>query len=202
MKTKKAYNKKKARKNGRKIKNKTQKGGAYGATMNSLANNAKSNMGFGYSGPVKYNHCGGNKGVAIFNNRIGYGYTNEGAADASTVQGGYAPVSRYVSSQCGAGKKGKKAKKGKSKKNKTRKSRKHLKIKSLKKKKGKKRNTMKKGKKHHQKGGSGYSQYQSNTPIGTSFESPNVTPPHNALGPMGITKTNINCVDNYNHYKK
>jgi hypothetical protein len=202
MKTKKAYNKKKARKNGRKIKNKTQKGGAYGATMNSLANNAKSNMGFGYSGPVKYNHCGGSKGVAIFNNRIGYGYTNEGAADASTVQGGYAPVSRYVSSQCGAGKKGKKAKKGKSKKNKTRKSRKHLKIKSLKKKKGKKRNTMKKGKKHHQKGGSGYSQYQSNTPIGTSFESPNVTPPHNALGPMGITKTNINCVDNYNHYKK
>ena len=200
MKTKKAYNKKKAGKNGRKSKNKTQKGGAYGATMNSLANNAKSNMGFGYSGPVKYNHCGGSKGVAIFNNRIGYGYTNEGAADASTVQGGYAPVSRYVSSQCGAGKK---AKKGKSKKNKTRKSRKHLKIKSLKKKKGKKRHTMKKGKKHlknknkknkkkhAQKGGSGYSQYQSNTPIGASFESPNVTPPHNALGPMGITKTNV-----------
>jgi len=214
MKTKKAYNKNKAGKNGRKSKNKTQKGGAYGATMNSLANNAKSNMGFGYSGAVKYNHCGGSKGVAIFNNRIGYGYTNEGAVDASTVQGGYAPVSRYVSSQCGAGKKGKKAKKGKSKKNKTRKSRKHLKIKSLKKKKGKKSHTMKKGKKHlknknkknkkkhAQKGGSGYSQYQSNTPIGASFESPNVTPPHNALGPMGITKTNINCVDNYNHYKK
>ena len=76
--------------------------------------------------------------------------------------------------------------------------------KSHKKKKGKKRQTIKKlkKKKHHQKGGSGYSQYQSNTPIGTSFESPNITPPHNALGPVGITKTNINCVDNYNHYKK
>lgn len=194
----------------RKTKNKTQKGGAYGSTMNSMANNAKSNMGFGYSGAVKYNHCGGSKGgVAIFNNRVGYGYTNEGAANASSVQGGYAPVSRYVASQCGAGKKKsknlrKKGRKGKSKKNKTLKSRKHMK-KSHKKKKGKKRQTikkLKKKKKLHQKGGSGYSQYQSNTPIGTSFESPNITPPHNALGPVGITKTNINCVDNYNHYKK
>jgi hypothetical protein len=74
----------------------------------------------------------------------------------------------------------------------------------------KKRNTMKKShkkkkgknKKHYQKGGSGYSQFQSNTPIGASFESPNITPPSNALGPLGITKTNVNCIDNYNHYKK
>ena len=185
-------------------KKRTQKGGAYGATMNSLANNAKANMGFGYSAPVKYNHCGGSKGVAIFNNRIGYGYTNEGASLASSVQGGYAPISRYVASQCGAGKKAKKSKKGKSKKNKTLKSRKHMKGKSLKKKKGKKHMTMKKKgkKKHYQKGGSGYSQFQSNTPVGASFESPNTTPPHNALGPLGITKTNVNCVDNYNHYKK
>lgn len=196
----------------RQTKNKTQKGGAYGATMNSMANNAKANMGFGYAGAVKYNHCGGSKdGVAIFNNRVGYGYTNEGASLASSVQGGYAPVSRYVASQCGAGKKKskklhKKSRKGKSKKNKTLKSRKHLK-KSHKKKKG---NTMKKShkkkkgknKKHYQKGGSGYSQFQSNTPIGASFESPNITPPSNALGPLGITKTNINCNDNYNHYKK
>lgn len=182
---------------------KTQKGGAYGATMNSMANNAKGNMGFGYSGPVKYNHCGGSKGIAIFNNRIGYGYTNEGAALSESVQGSYAPVSRYVASQCGAGKKSKKgkSKKGKSKKNKTLKSRKHLKGKSLKNKKSKKNKTVK-GKKKYQKGGSGYTQFQSNAPVGASFESPNVTPPHNALGPLGINKTQVNCVDNYNHYKK
>ena len=183
---------------------KTQKGGAYGATMNSMTNNAKGNMGFGYSGPVKYNHCGGSKGIAIFNNRIGYGYTNEGASLSESVQGSYAPVSRYVASQCGAGKKSKKSKKGKSKKNKTLKSRKHLKSKSLKKKKSKKgkKNKTVRGKKKYQKGGSGYRQFQSNTPVGASFESPNVTPPHNALGPLGINKTQVNCVDNYNHYKK
>ena len=110
-------------------KKKGQKGGAYGNTMNSMANNAKSNMGFGYSGPVKYNHCGGSKTspepTVIFNNRVGYGYNQSGASIASDVQGSYAPVSRYVASQCGAGKKAKKAKKShknKSKKNKTRKS--------------------------------------------------------------------------------
>ena len=66
--------KKVQKKRGRRVKSKkhhkTQKGGAYGNTMNSMTNNAKANLGFGYSGPVKYNHCGGSKGVAIFNNRF------------------------------------------------------------------------------------------------------------------------------------
>jgi len=205
MKTRK-YKKSVKSKKSLKHRKKGQKGGAYGVTMNSLANNAKSNV-IGYAGAVKYNHCGGNKNVNIpvFNNRVGHGYADPTLA--STILGGYAPVSRYVGSQCGAGKKGKKLikKKRKTKKNKTLKSRKHLKIKSFKKKKGKKRHTVKKHmnkKKRHQKGGSGYTQYQSNTPVGTSFESPNVTPPHNALAPLGIAKTQINCTDNYNHYKK
>lgn len=204
--------KKVQKKRGRRVKSKkhhkTQKGGAYGNTMNSMTNNAKANLGFGYSGPVKYNHCGGSKGVAIFNNRVGYGYTNEGASMADSLQGSYAPVSRYVASQCGAGKrKHKKSSKSKSKKNKTRSNRTHIKRRK-KGKKGKKhtkkRKTLKrkhKGKKI-QKGGNGYSQFQSNTPFGSSFESPVVTPPNNALGPLSINKTNINCVDNYNHYKK
>ena len=192
-------------------KKKSQKGGGYGNTMNSMKVDATSNMGYGYSGPAKYNHCGGSKGlngnVAIFNNRVGYGYTNEGSQMASAVQGSYAPVSRYVGSQCGAGKKHKKKKKSKSmRKNKSRKSRKHLKkskkhkkSKASKHKKTKKHKKGKKGKKH-QKGG--YSQYGNNTPIGTSFESPNPTPPLNSLGPLSINKTNVNCVDNYNHFKK
>ena len=200
----------KVRKN--KQNKKHQKGGAYGNTMNSMANNAKSNMGFGYSGPVKYNHCGGSKmapePTVIFNNRVGYGYTQSGASIASDVQGGYAPVSRYVASQCGAGKKAKKSKKTakkKSKKNKTRKSKKTMKSKKQKKKSYKKKTNKKnkKGKKHYQKGGSGYAQYQSNTPVGSSFESASASgTPLNALAPLSISKTNINCTDNYNHYKK
>ena len=99
----------KTRKSGYKKKSKSkkhQKGGAYGNTMNSMSGNASGGMGYGYSGPVKYNHCGGSKAnVAIFNNRIGYGYTAEGAQMTGDVQGSYAPVSRYVGSQCGAGKK-------------------------------------------------------------------------------------------------
>ena len=106
---------------------------------------------------------------------------------AGDVQGSYAPVSRYVGSQCGAGKKAKKSRKNKSKKNKR---------------KTKKRGRKHKGKKHHQKGGSGYSQYLSGTPVGTSYESPVVNPPLNALGPLSVNKTNVNCTDNYNHYKK
>lgn len=197
-------------------KKKGQKGGAYGNTMNSMTNNAKANMGFGYSGPIKYNHCGGAKPLpeptVIFNNRVGYGYNQSGSTIASDVQGSYAPVSRYVASQCGAGKKAKKAKKShknKSKKNKTRKSIKKSKKSKKHKKMSKKINKKKtvkrkhKGKKHNQKGGSGYSQYQSNTPLGSSFESPNVNgAPLNALGPLSVSKTNINCIDNYNHYKK
>ena len=200
----------KTRKSGYKKKSKSkkhQKGGAYGNTMNSMSGNARGGMGYGYSGPVKYNHCGGSKAnVAIFNNRIGYGYTAEGAQMAGDVQGSYAPVSRYVGSQCGAGKKAKKSRKNKSKKNKSRKSRKQVK-KSKKSKKKNKRKTKKRsrkhtGKKHHQKGGSGYSQYLSGTPVGTSYESPVVNPPLNALGPLSVNKTNVNCTDNYNHYKK
>lgn len=194
---------KKSKSKGKKGK-KYQKGGAYGNTMNSMNVNANGGMGYGYSGPVKYNHCGGSKAnVAIFNNRVGYGYTAAGAQMAGDVQGSYAPVSRYVGSQCGAGKR---KKRKKSRKNKSRKSRKHVK-KSKKNKKKNKRRTKKrrrkhKGKKHHQKGGSGYSQYLSGTPVGTSYESPVVNPPLNALGPLSVNKTNINCTDNYNHYKK
>ena len=178
---------------------KSQRGGAYGNTLNSMLGNAKAGMGFGHAGPIKYNHCGGSKlDNVIYNNRVGYGYTSGGSEIASDVQGSYAPISPYVTAQCGAGRK----KKGKKyRKNKSRKSRKHMK-KSKKSKKGKKRKTKKRRKKHHQKGGSGYSQYLNNTPVGTSFESPVVNPPLNALGPLSVNKTNINCTDNYNHYKK
>ena len=203
---------KKTKKSKHTKKTKQRGGGGYGVTMESLAKD----VGMGYSGAVKYNHCGGGPSSltndnVIFNNSHGYGFTG---GNGPIIPGSYAPVSRYVASQCGAGKKnkkGKKSKKGKTSKNKTLKSRKMMKrSKSAKKrsklhhkkkgkKHGKKRKTMKK---HQQKGGSGYSAYQSNTPIGASYESPNVTPPHNALGPLGINKTNVNCIDNYNHFKK
>ena len=198
---------KKTKKSKHTKKMKQRGGNGYGVTMQSLAADA----GMGYSGPTKYNHCGGGGPNTntndIFNNSTGYGFTG---SNGPVVPGSYAPVSRYVASQCGAGKKNKKHKTSKNK-NKTLKSRKMMKrSKSAKKrskshhkkngkKHGKKRKTMKR---HQQKGGNGYSSYQSNTPIGSSYESPNVTPPHNALGPLGINKTNVNCIDNYNHFKK
>ena len=111
-----------------KTKSKTRKsqgGGAYGNTLNSMLGNAKAGMGFGHAGPIKYNHCGGSKlDNVIYNNRVGYGYTSVGSEIASDVQGSYAPISPYVTAQCGAGRK----KKGKKyRKNKSRKSRKHMK---------------------------------------------------------------------------
>ena len=204
-KTRKSYRKNTPKKRSKKnttILKKSQRGGAYGNTLNSMLGNAKAGMGFGHAGPIKYNHCGGSKlDNVIYNNRVGYGYTSGGSEIASDVQGSYAPISPYVTAQCGAGRK----KKGKKyRKNKSRKSRKHMKKskKGKKSKKSKKRKTKKRRKKHHQKGGSGYSQYLNNTPVGTSFESPVVNPPLNALGPLSVNKTNINCTDNYNHYKK
>lgn len=215
-------------------KKKSQKGGAYGNTMNSLSNNAQGGMGYSYPSATPYNHCGGQKGgsvSAIFNNRGGYGYTNGGAGMAGEVIGGYAPISPYVNAQCGAGRKVKKSrktrktKKGmrKSKHNKSRKNKTHkMKKKHGRKcrckgkcvcrrtkhhKKSRKHKTKTKGKKHYQKGGSGiaslgYSQFQSNTPMGASYEMPGAHTPLPAVAPNSFNKTNVNCPDNYNHYKK
>lgn len=171
---------------------------------------------------------GGDGGIpnAIFNNSGGYGFTSAGAQMSSQVMGSYAPPTPYVTSQCGAGRKTKKAKKGKNsrksirkknRKNKTRKTmRKHnirrrcrrcnkincrCKQVNYKKKSRKSRKQKGKSKKHYQKGGSlGYSQFNSNTPMGSSYEMPAVGGPMPALANGGFNKTNINCTDNYNHY--
>lgn len=211
----------------RKLKRKSsQKGGAYGNTMNSLSNNAQGGMGYSYPSATPYNHCDGQKGgsvSAIFNNPVGYGYTNDGAGMADKVIGGYAPISPYVNAQCGAGRKVKKSRKTnkgmrKSKHNKTHKMKKkhgrkcrfkgkYVCRRTKHHKKSRKHKTKTKGKKHYQKGGSGiaslgYSQFQSNTPMGASYEMPGAHTPLPAVAPNSFNKTNVNCTDNYNHYKK
>ena len=62
-----------------------QSGGGYGATADSLAASANSNLGKGHASPITYNHCdkqsgGGHDYDADFGNPLSYGYTQKGAA--------------------------------------------------------------------------------------------------------------------------
>ena len=95
------------------------KGGGYGATMQSLQNDANSGNGYLSPSRVQYSNCnsngqkGGNKNLGLghqslaesrFNHEstASYGYDKAGAANAHLVKGGYAPISRNdAGQQCG-----------------------------------------------------------------------------------------------------
>ena len=196
-----------------------QSGGGYGATSDSLAASANSNLGKGHASPVTYNHCdkqsgGGHDYDADFGNPLSYGYTQKGAAIAGQLRGSYAPINvNPPQTQCGAGKRRKKSRKKRKRrrKKKTRKSRKRKRTKRRRKyrrkSKGKrggcgKCNRFKRRKTRTRKlRGGAYAQYGSNIADTPSYSTSNASSLPWATGP-GSFKRQINCQDNYNHYKK
>jgi len=195
-----------------------QSGGGFGATSESLAASANNGLGKGHPSPIKYAQCnkqsgGGHDYDADFPG-FSYGYTKAGAANASVLKGSYAPISvNKKTNMCGGkkrrkrktSKKRKSNKKKRRRKNKTRKSRKRR----------RKRKTKRRRKYRRKRGGScsrfrkrtrkikggAYSQYGSNIPSTPSYSSPNPSSLPWATGP-GSFKRQMNCTDNYNHYKK
>jgi len=195
-----------------------QSGGGFGATSESLAASANNGLGKGHPAPIKYTQCnkqsgGGHDYDADFPG-FSYGYTKAGAANASVLKGSYAPISVNKKTNMCGGKKRRKRKTSKKKKsnkkkrrrkNKTRKSRKRR----------RKRKTKRRRKYRRKRGGScsrfrkrtrkikggAYSQYGSNIPSTPSYSSPNPSSLPWATGP-GSFKRQMNCTDNYNHYKK
>lgn len=95
------------------------KGGGYGATMQSLQNDANSGLGYLRPSRSSYSNCdasvqkGGNKNLGLshpsltetrFNHESAgsYGFTAEGAAQSQDFKGGYAPITRNAAGQqCG-----------------------------------------------------------------------------------------------------
>ena len=193
-----------------------QSGGGYGATAESLAASANSNIGKGHPSPIKYTQCNKQTGGGHNYDADGgfsYGYTKAGAAVASELKGSYAPISiNKKTNMCGGKKRRKRKtrkrrkvnKKKRRRKNKTRKSRKR-----------RKRKTKRRRKYRRKRGGScsrfrkrtrkirggAYSQYMSNIPDTPSHSSPNPSSLPWATGP-GSFKRQMNCNDNYNHFKK
>lgn len=157
-----------------------------------------------------------------------YGYTKEGAGIASQFRGSYAPISVSPKTNMCGGKKRKRKRKTKKRKhrrkNKSRKSRKRRRSKKRKMRGGKKRRSRRRSRKKggqvpppvpprpdmkrknrtqrrkKKQGGGSYSQYGSNIPITPSFGSPNPSSMPWATGPVSISRQ-MNCRDNYNHYK-
>ena len=192
-----------------------QSGGGFGATAESLAASANNGLGKGHPSPVKYTQCdkqtGGGHNYDADSVGFSYGYTKEGAGIASELKGSYAPISvNKKTNMCGGKRKRKrktrkrrKSKKKRRRKNKTRKSRKRR----------RKRKTKRRRKYRRKRGGSrfrkrtrkirggAYSQYMSNVPDTPSYSSPNPSSSPWATGP-GSFKREMNCNDNYNHYKK
>ena len=196
-----------------------QSGGGFGATSESLAASANNGLGKGHPSPVKYTQCdkqtGGGHNYDADAVGFSYGYTKEGAGIASELKGSYAPISvNKKTNMCGGKRKRKrkrktrkrrKSKKKRRRKNKTRKSRKRR----------RKRKTKRRRKYRRKRGGScsrfrkrtrkirggAYSQYMSNVPDTPSYSSPNPSSSPWATGP-GSFKREMNCNDNYNHYKK
>uniref|UniRef100_A0A6C0JFK9 Uncharacterized protein n=1 Tax=viral metagenome TaxID=1070528 RepID=A0A6C0JFK9_9ZZZZ len=208
-----------------------QGGGGYGTTNDSLSQSANNNLGKGYPVPIKYTSCAKQSGGAHdydadFSGKS-YGFTKEGAGLAQQFRGSYAPVTvEHKTNMCGGKKKRKKRKKIKTKKrkrrrkNKSRKSR-RKRTKRRKTRGGKRRRSRRKGgapprsvmgrknksrrrtrkrRLTNKKGGS-YSQYGSNIATTPSYSSPNPSSMPWATGPGSISRQ-INCRDNYNHFKK
>lgn len=159
-----------------------------------------------------------------------YGYTKEGSGIASQFRGSYAPITvTPKTNMCGGKKRRRKTKKRKRRrKNKSRKSRKRRRTKRRKMRGGKKRRSRRRTRRRSHKkggqvpppvpprpgmgrkkrtqrrkrkqGGGSYSQYGSNIPITPSYSSPNPSSMPWATGPGSISRQ-MNCRDNYNHYK-
>tara|TARA_X000000368_G_C23027684_1_gene711006 strand:+ start:116 stop:883 length:768 start_codon:yes stop_codon:yes gene_type:complete len=125
------------------------KGGGYGATMQSLQNDANSGAGYLTPSRVPYSSCdsnaqkGGHKNLGLshpslaetrFNHEAtaSYGFSAEGAADSQNFRGGYAPITRNAAGQQCGGRRRKKRKKSRRKlrKKSRRKSRRKLRRKS------------------------------------------------------------------------
>ena len=187
-----------------------QNGGGYGATSESLAASATSGLGKGYVTPtVHYNSCnkqsgGGHNYDADFSG-FSYGYTKAGAADASVLKGSYAPISiNKKTNMCGGKKRRKRrTKRKRRRKNKTRKSRRKKRTKRRRK---YKRKTKKGGRKRRRKRlsrkqrGGKYQQFGSNIANTPSYSTPMPSSLPWATGPGSFARQ-INCTDNYNHYK-
>ena len=187
-----------------------QSGGGFGATAESLASSANNGLGKGHPSPIKYTQCnkqsgGGHDYDADFPG-FSYGYTKAGAADASVLKGSYAPISvNKKTNMCGGKKRRKRrTKRKRRRKNKTRKSRRKKRTKRRRK---YKRKTKKGGRKRRRKRlsrkqrGGKYQQFGSNIPNTPSYSSSFPTSLPWATGPGSFTRQ-INCRDNYNHFKK
>ena len=213
-------------KEGVRCANKGQRGGSpYGVTMDSLAASVNDGIGKSYPEVVKhYNNCNKQKGGgynydANFRNPLSYGYSKADAAIAGQLKGSYAPISlNPAQTQCGAGKSRKKRKRRR--KNKSRKTRRRRTRNKRRRKRRRRRKTRGGTKKtrggakkkccgrfrktrryKRQKGGS-YRQYGSGVAVTPSYSSPNTggNLPW-ATGPVSHVRQ-INCRDNYNHFKK
>jgi hypothetical protein len=112
--------------------------------------------------------------------QISYGYGPQGAKFSKEVRGGYAPISRTVRPQCGAGKR-RKSRRSRRRRTRRRKSRRR------------------KSRRRRQRGGS--HQYQSNKPFTPSYSVAGKKGNWSLANPPPFTRTD-HCVDNYNHYKR
>ena len=187
-----------------------QSGAGYGSTSGSLAESVTSGFGKGHPIPlVHYKNCnkqsGGGHDYDADAEGFSYGYTKEGAGFTSELKGSYAPISINKKTNMCGGKKRRKSKKKRKRrrKNKTRKSRRKRRTKRRRK---YKRRTKKGGRKkrrktlsRRQRGGK-YAQFASNIPITPSYSAPNPSELPWATGPGSFARQ-INCRDNYNHYK-
>ena len=196
-----------------------QSGGGFGATAESLAASANNGLGKGHPSPIKYTQCdkqtGGGHNYDADAVGVSYGYTKEGAGIASELKGSYAPISVNKKTKMCGGKKRRKRKtrkrrksnkKKRRRKNKTRKSRKRRKRRTKRRRKYRKRGGScgrfkRKTYTRRKFRGGAYSQYMSNIPDTPSYSSPNPSSSPWATGP-GSFKRQMNCNDNYNHYKK
>ena len=188
-----------------------QSGGGYGSTVDSLAASATGGLGKGVpSASTHYNNCdkqsGGGHNYDADVEGFSYGYTKEGAAVAGQLRGSYAPISvNKKTNMCGGKKRRKRrTKRKRRRKNKTRKSRRKKRTKRRRK---YKRKTKKGGRKRRRKRlsrkqrGGKYQQFGSNIPNTPSYSSSFPTSLPWATGPGSFTRQ-INCRDNYNHFKK
>jgi hypothetical protein len=200
-----------------------QSGGGFGATSESLAASATGGLGKGHPSPIKYTQCdkqsGGGHNYDADGEGFSYGYTKEGATVANELKGSYAPISVNKKTNMCGGKRKRKRKTRKRKKSKKKRRRKN-KTKKSKRRKRTKRKTKRRRKYRRKRGGScsrfkrktkrtrrtkrfrggAYSQYMSNVPDTPSYSTPNPSKLPWATGP-GSFNRQINCKDNYNHYK-
>jgi hypothetical protein len=195
------------------------KGGGYGATMQSLQNDANSGAGYLTPSRVPYSNCdsnaqkGGHKNLGLshpslaetrFNHEAtaSYGFSAEGAADSQNFRGGYAPITRNAAGQQCGGRRRKSRRKLRKKSR--RKSKRCLKCKKCRKCKGRCRC---KGKCKCKSRKRKYRRRRRKTQKGGSsifFSGVSNSLDNNSARLLGgdFRGSNDNCGDNYNHFNK